>query len=431
MARSALHAVRGLTGCAAAALVLAACGGGSSHSASSGAATSGGSGASTSAGATTGGASASTGGGVNGGTATVDMASAPDSLDPQYGYTAQSSEADWIVYTPLLTYAHADGQAGTKVIPGLATALPVVSDGGRTYTLTLRKGLQYSNGKAVKASDFTYAIERMLDLDWGGDSFFTQTIKGAAAFASKKAKTISGITTSNATGKITIHLTAPYGAFDNLLAFPSAALVPAGSPMHNLPNDPPPGVGAYTIEHIVPNESFELVKNPRFAAFKIPGIPTGHLNEIKVNLVSNTSSEADQVLNNEIDSFDAGDTVPASLLSQVKAKASGRFSLLPDESTYYMFLNQSEKPFDSKLVREAVNLAVNRGAFARLAGGEETPGCYLLPTGIIGHPTKPCPWGTLNSADVAKAKALVTQAGRRRRSGDGVGRVGQPGPAMG
>jgi peptide/nickel transport system substrate-binding protein len=385
-----------LAGCVVATVLLAACGG------------SGGTSSGTSSTTTT--QTSAAGGGVNGGIATVDMGQAPDSLDPQYGYTTQSAEADWIVYTPLLTYAHADGQAGSKVIPGLATALPVVSDGGRTYTLTLRHGLTYSNGAAAKASDFTYAIERMLRLDWGGDSFFTQTIKGALAYSDHKAASISGISTDNATGKITIHLTAPYGAFDNLLAFPSAALVPPDTAMHNLPNDPPPGIGAYIIKNVVPNESFDLVKNPRFAGFKLPGIPTGHLNEIKVTIASNTSSEAELVLENKVDNFDAGDSIPASLLSQIKAKAAGRFSMAPDESTYYMFMNQSKPPFNNQLVREAVNLAVNRTAFERLGGGELIPGCYLLPTGIIGHPTKPCPWGTLDSSNVAKAKQLVQQA---------------------
>ena len=79
-----------------------------------------------------------------GGTATVLMGTAPDFLDPQEGYTTQAAEADWISYTPLLTYAHASGQGGTKLIPGLAQDLPQVSKDGKTYTLTLRKGLVYS-----------------------------------------------------------------------------------------------------------------------------------------------------------------------------------------------------------------------------------------------------------------------------------------------
>jgi peptide/nickel transport system substrate-binding protein len=338
------------------------------------------------------------------------MASAPDSLDPQYGYTIEAGEADWIVYTPLLTYAHANGEAGTQVIPGLATGLPVVSNGGKTYTLTLRSGLKFSNGTPVKASDFTYAVERMLKLNWGGDSFFTQTIVGASAYLDGKASSISGITADDANGKITIQLTAPYGAFDNLLAFPSVALVPVGTPMTNQPTNPPPGVGAYIIKDVIPNQSFELVKNPLFAGFHIPGIPTGYLNTIKVNIVSNTTTEAEQVLDNQVDNFDAGDTIPAALMGQIKSQAADRFSLKPVETTYYFFMNQSKAPFNNKLAREAVNIAVNREAFQRLAGGTINPGCYLLAAGLVGHPTNPCPWGTLDSSDVAKAKSLIQQA---------------------
>ena len=88
------------------------------------------------------------------------------------GYTTQAAEADWLAYTGLTTYAHASGTAGGQVIPGLATALPTVTDGGKTYTATLRKGLVFSNGKPVKASDFAYSIEREIKIPWGGSGQF-------------------------------------------------------------------------------------------------------------------------------------------------------------------------------------------------------------------------------------------------------------------
>ena len=40
------------------------------------------------------------------------MATGPDYLDPQLGYTTKSAEADWIAYTPLLTYRHKGGGTG-------------------------------------------------------------------------------------------------------------------------------------------------------------------------------------------------------------------------------------------------------------------------------------------------------------------------------
>ena len=350
--------------------------------------------------------------GPQGGTATVLMGTAPDFLDPQEGYTTQAAEADWITYTPLLTYKHASGQAGTQLIPGLAASQPVVSDGGKTYKLTLRKGLTFSNGSPVKASDFTYTIERAIKLNWGGKSFFTNYIRGASAYDTGKATGISGITTDDATGAITIHLVQPYGAFANVLAFPAAGIVPSGTKMSNLSNSPPPGVGPYMITAVSPNRGFTMVRNPRWASQQISDIPSGHLDKVVVKITSSTQSEAQQVLNNQADAFDAGDTLPPSLLPQIESKATGRFSRETIPSTFYFFLNTRTKPFNDIRAREAVNLALDRQAMARLASGFLKPECYFLPDGITGHPTGPCAFGTTTGKpDVAKARALVTQAG--------------------
>ena len=82
-------------------------------------------------------------------------------MDPQLSYTAEGWTAMGEVYIPLLTYKHAEGAEGSEVVPGLAKEMPKISNGGKTYTLFLRPGLKYSNGKPVKASDFTYAVERL------------------------------------------------------------------------------------------------------------------------------------------------------------------------------------------------------------------------------------------------------------------------------
>src|SRR3954451_14121375 len=82
-------------------------------------------------------------GGSSGGDKGITIAETaqPDSLDPAVGYTVNALEPGWLVYTPLLTYRHASGQAGTQLQPGLAEALPRVSADGRTYRLKLRQGL--------------------------------------------------------------------------------------------------------------------------------------------------------------------------------------------------------------------------------------------------------------------------------------------------
>ena len=378
------------------AVVVAACGGSSSKSSSGG--------------------SPATKSGKTGGTVTILFGTAPDYLDPGEGYTTQAAEPDWITYTGLYTYAHANGQAGGKVIPGVAQAYPQVSNGGKTYTLTIRKGLKYSDGKQVKASDFPYTIERSIKLNWGGKSFFTNYIAGASDFDKGKAKSISGIKADDSTGKITINLSTPYGAFLNVLAFPSAGLVPSGTKMSNLSNNPPPGVGPYILKDVVPNRGYKAVRNPNWTNNTIPGIPAGKV-DVNVKIASNTQSEAESVLTNQADVFDWADQLPPSIGAQVAAQGKDRFAKIPTISTFYFFLNTQTKPFNNQLAREAVNMAIDRRALSRLGSGNYVPTCWFLPAGLPGHPTGPCPYGDPNAPpDMNKAKQLLKQSGMAGQS---------------
>ena len=396
--RAAVLAAGAATGVLA--LALAGCGSGSSSTTKSSSSSS----------------SSSSGGGM-GGTVKVVEGTFPDYLDVSEGYTTQAQEATAMVYTPLLTYAAKTGTAGDTVIPGLAQALPTISSDGLTYTLQLRSGLKYSDGTAVKASDFKFAVKRAIKLQWGGDSFLTGYIKGAADYAANKAPDISGITADDASGKITITLTQPYGAFENVLAFEEVSPIPQSTPMTTQTTTFPAGVGPYKFGTVVPNRSYQLVKNPSFKSLGIPGIPTGYADTIDVSVQSNTTTEAEQVLNNQADVFDWADVVPAALLTQIQSKAASRYKQLSNAYTYYMFMDTTQKPFNNVAVRQAVNMALDRTALQRLGSGTITPGCYFLPPSIPGHPSgySACPGGdpakSPSKAQVAKAKAMVTQAG--------------------
>jgi peptide/nickel transport system substrate-binding protein len=357
------------------------------------------------------------GGGSEGGTATVLMGTAPDYLDPQEEYTTQGAEGDWISYTPLVTYKHENAPSGNDVIPGLATSLPQISSDGKTYTLTMRKNLVFSDGTPIKASDAACTFERMIKVNWGGKSFFTDNVVGATEFDKGQSDHIAGVTADDATGKVTIQLIKPYGAFTNVLAFPEMGLVPCGTPDHTLTTSLPPSSGPYMITNIVPNKSYDVVKNPKWASNNVPDIPIGHLDKISVKIESNTQTEAQQVLNNQADAFDAGDTIPPSLVQQIRSQASDRFAAVTIPSTFYFFMNVRIPPFNNELARQAVNVAIDRPALQRLASGFLTPGCFFLPEGIPGHPDSPCPYGAADGhGDIAKAQQLVQQSGTAGQS---------------
>ncbi len=344
-----------------------------------------------------------------GGSITISQTSQPDFLDPALSYTVNGWEPQWLVYTPPVTYQRAEGVEGTKLIPGVAEELPKLSNGDKTYTFTLRKGLKYSNGAAVKASDWEHSIKRVLNLESGGAPFY-EAIEGAEEYekAGKAEADISGIDTNNETGEVSVTLKAPDGTFMNVLGMNFAGIVPGDTPFKNLSKDPPPGVGPYAFTKSVPNREFVMEKNKNF---DIPDIPKGNIQTITTKIVKSAETQTQDVINGKLDYMQ--DPPPADLLPEVRSKYQDRFELQTPINTYYFFLDQNIKPFDKKEVRQAVNFAIDSKALARLFGGRLEPGCNFLPPGMPGHKKiDPCPWGDPNGpGDIDKASALVKEAG--------------------
>ena len=79
------------------------------------------------------------------------------SIDPAVMY---STTVSGITSDGLVGLRRAAGAAGTTLVPDLATAIPAPVDGGKTYAFRLRKGIRYSTGEPVRATDLRRAIER-------------------------------------------------------------------------------------------------------------------------------------------------------------------------------------------------------------------------------------------------------------------------------
>ncbi len=359
----------------------------------------------------TGSSSPATTGGTNGGTITIDAGTPPLSADPGLDFTTQGNELYSVVDTALLTFQRGvNGVGGSKIIPGLAKALPTVSNGGRTYTFFLRPGLHYSNGTAIKASDETYALERDIKIPWQAASFVSAYIAGGTAYANGKAKTISGITTDNATGKIVVNLVAPFGPIEDIFALPGTAPVPPNTPMKNLANTGTIGDGPYMWSSITPNQTYTLVQNPKF---DIPGLSRGHAAKIVYQVNSNVTANAEAVLQNQADVFDPGDTIPASLLQQIQTQAKSRYQAVSANSSWYFWFGVNQKPFNNLDAREAVIAALDDRALSRLDSGFLTPDCHLIPPGITGGSSgASCPYHAADAApNMTEAKALMAKSG--------------------
>lgn len=355
--------------------------------------------------------SGSSGGGAPGGTITIAAGTPPLSADQGLDFTTQGTELYSVVVTPLLTFRRGvQGAAGSQLVPGLAKSMPTISNGGRTLTFYLRKGLHYSNGVPVKASDELYALERDLKIPWQAASFISAYIKGAAEYANGKASTISGVTTDNATGRITVNLVAPFAPMVDIFALSGTAPVPPSTPMKNLASTGTIGAGPYKWGPITPGHTYTLLKNPKF---DVPGIPRGYADKIVYKVNSNVLADAEAVLNNQADVFDPGDTLPASILSQVRSRASGRYQAIPTNSTFYFFLAANQEPFSNLYARQAVLAALDLRALSRLDSGFLQEDCHLIPLGIVGHsnPSR-CPFHNPNGPpNMTLAKQLMRKSG--------------------
>lgn len=330
----------------------------------------------------------------------------PDALDPALAFSAEGWTALQDTYIPLLTYAHANGSAGTKLIPGLAKSMPRISDGGRTYTLFLRPGLRYSDGAPVEASDFTHAVERVFELNSSGSPFYTDIV-GAKRFAKTKEGGIPGIETNDETGRIVIHLAQPRGTFSNELGLMFVAPVPADTPDEDLSDNPPPATGPYVITNLKSGRSWEYERNPEWAdtnSKAMPELPSGHVDRIAITVLDNASTQVNDVEQGRFDWMQ--NPPPPDRLGEVKSKYEGtQFRDEPTISTFYFWMNTQKPPFNDLRVRRAVNYAVDPRALERIYAGSMRGTQQILPPGMPGYRHY-----ELYPHDMAKAKELIAAA---------------------
>lgn len=345
-------------------------------------------------------------GGGKGGTLTGSYASFPDYLDPALSYSQEGWTAMYDTYLPLLTYKRANGEEGSEVVPALAESMPKISNGGKTYELTLHKGLKYSDGTPVKASDFKSSIERLFLVSSPGSSFY-ETIVGAKEFAETKKGGISGIKANDKTGEITIDLTAPRGTFTNELGMLFAAVLPSGTPAKNLTNDPPPATGPYVIANVEPGRGWSYKRNPYWASdngTRIEAVGDGHFDKIEIAVVRNDSTQVNEIEQNKTMWMQT--PPPADRYAEVKDKFEGtQFRVEHPINLYFFWMNNQEQPFDDVKVRQAVNYAVDSAALERIYAGSMAAAHQILPEGMPGHETF-----DLYPHNMAKAKQLFKEA---------------------
>jgi peptide/nickel transport system substrate-binding protein len=354
--------------------------------------------------------------GHSGGTFTILANSSFGVADPAQNYTLQEWQLLIDTGDGLTAFAKVGGVPGTKVVPDLATSIPLPTNGGKTYVFHIRHGIKFSNGQTLKPSDFVTTFERQFTVP--GPTSFYSGIVGASACSTKGCNLSKGVVANDSAYTLTINLTAPDPEIMDQLTLPFAYAVPASTSLKLTGNNVPPGTGPYMWKSYNPNTEAVLVRNPYFHVWSKLAQPAGYPNEIIEKYGLQVSDEVTEVENNEANEVFDGDQIPSDQLSQLNsAKYAGQVHVNTLTADWYFALNTRTAPFNNLQARQAINYAANRTAYVKIAGGPSlaVPACQILPPNFPSYKAY-CPYTTgkqtvWSGPNVAKAKALVKASG--------------------
>jgi peptide/nickel transport system substrate-binding protein len=329
-----------------------------------------------------------TGGKAGGSVTVLEIGGGVDSLDPGYMYY-QTDYRD--LFQPaqraLYTFRPSDTTAPQ---PDLATALPAVSDGGKTITIQIKPGVHYSaplQTRTVAAADIKYALDRCYAAAVGNGYAFLyfSNVVGAPAKPAASVPDVAGITAPNAT-TLVIKTTKPIGVLTTGAAFSLPCSVPVPQDyaakydkgatssygMHQVFTGPYMIQGAGT--GTVPSSSYQtgkllvLVRNPSWQRSQDPSRPA-HFDQMTYKGGYDITDASNQILNGQ--SLMSGDFAapPVNILQQGLQTKKSQFVIMPSTGNRYISLNQTVKPLDNPNFRKAIAAVLNRNALRLTRGG--------------------------------------------------------------
>lgn len=343
----------------------------------------------------------------DGGTANLDFSDDPASLDPAIAADGYSLTILHVLFVTLLT----NKPGTTDLVPWGATAMPAVSNGGKTYTVHIRPGIQFTDGEATDAAAFKYALERVLNPATKSPySSILAGLVGASAFMAGKAKSVPGIKVIDPL-TIEFDLTQPDNAFLYDLAYPALAAVPArvvataGAQFAHAAV----GNGQYILKSWTPGVQIILTKNPHY----FDAATAGHLDTLILHTSIPSNLAVLQVEKGMADisagDVNGGDGIPLSLFLGIKNDPRWQsylhHSTLPE--TWFFVIAMRDKPFQNLKVRQAVAYAINRQKIVQLLNGRGVLASQIMPPDLPGYDAS-IPQQVY---DPAMARKLLAEAG--------------------
>jgi peptide/nickel transport system substrate-binding protein len=233
----------------------------------------------------------------DGGTLVMALSAEPDQLDPTLARSLYSRYVFHAMCQKLY-----DVDAAAKIVPQLATALPKVSNGGKTVTIPVMEGAKFADGTPFNAAAVKAAFERNLTLDGSG-----------------RKSELGPVTTVDAPDSktVVVHLSQPFAPLTAALT-DRAGMIPSPKATKALGKkfaNAPVCVGPFKFSKRVAQNSIDLVKDPNFydaAKVHLAGISYRIITDASIraaNLRSGDVQVADSLSTQDVPSLSKDDTL--------------------------------------------------------------------------------------------------------------------------
>lgn len=299
------------------------------------------------------------------------------SFDPHIGKETPAVAVTNHIYDTLVDVDPVTGE----VVPQIAESWEQLSD--TEYRFHIRKGLKFHNGEALTADDVKFSLDRAI----------------ASAAVSYIVDFIDNITMED---EYTVLVTtkAPYAPALRNLAVPFAAIVPKDyvSANPDILKTAPVGSGPYKFVSWAQNDNYKLTAFDEYYA----GAPKTK------NIVMKTIPEASQrTIALETGEIDLAYDLLVSDLKRVKNNSKLTLFEAPSLTCFYISMNMKKAPFDNKLVRQAINYAIDRQLLVdTVNSGTGAPADAIIAPAVFGYYSP----GAIEY-NPQKAKELLGQAG--------------------
>ncbi|WP_432891604.1 ABC transporter substrate-binding protein [Kribbella sp. CA-245084] len=350
-----------------------------------------------------------------GGTLQVLANAAFSHLDPARGFDGGVNNFYRLIYRTLTTQGAAPGAEGTKIVPDLATDTGKPSDGGKTWTFTLKDGVFFETGAPITSADVKWGVERAWDPELGiGSPYAKQLIEAPASYQGPyKSGDLATIATPDAK-TIVFHLKKPFADFGSVVAQNTFTPVPKGQGAGNQLDSKPISSGPYKLADYKPGASLKLVRNDKWDK-KTDNVRTANPDAFQWTFGLDPATIDERMLAGQGTDADAiAGTVQAATVARMQTPQLKQRTMTGiNGCTTYMGLNTTKKPLDNVKVRQAINLAINKQTVRDADGGSALAeiGNTIQPPTILGrvdYDPYPSPD---NKGDVDGARKLLTEAG--------------------